>query len=150
MIKYILDGITNAIYEQFGDGYNIHVNPEEQGVDEPCFFVYLMKSDEYEKTMGRYFQHNPFHIVYFPRTEEQAREETGYYEPNNECYEVLRQLLSTLRYITLADGSVVRGTNLSGEVSDKRLSFYVDYDLYVNRRVGGIAMESLIQDPRKV
>ena len=149
MIQQILDGITNAIYNGFGDDYNIYVEPEEQGINEPCFFVSLVRSKEDEKTMGRFLQKNKFHITYFPKTEEQARQETGYYDPNLECYDTLKKLNEILRYVTIEDESVVRGTNLEGEVKEKRLSFYVDYDLYVSRYTQGIAMDSLSQSTRK-
>lgn len=149
MVRNILDGITKAIYNRFGDDYDIYVNAEEQGVNEPCFFVYLVNSSEDEKIMGRYLQKNLFNIIYFPKNEELTRSDTGYYEPNIECYEVLNILNQILRYVELEEGDVIRGTNISGEVSDNRLTFFVNYDLYVNRNSLGDLMEECTVNARE-
>lgn len=149
MTDYITNGITNAIYNEFGDDYNIYVDSQEQGANEPCFFVYLIDSREDEKTMGRYLQKNLYHITYFPKTEEAARAETGYYEPNKECQDVLRKLTEILRYVEISDGSLIRGTELNGQIADSQLSFYVHYDLYLNRSTPGVAMSTLSENIRK-
>lgn len=149
MIDTILSAIATAIYKKFGDEYNVYTNPEEQGVSEPCFFVYLTKSQRAGKIMGRYLQKNLFHIVYFPRTEEQLQREKEFYEPNEECYDVLLKLNEILEFIITEDGNTLRGTSMSGEVSDKHLSFWVNYDLYLQREETLNAMETISQSTRK-
>lgn len=37
MINKVIDGISKAINEEFGDEYNIYTEEIEQGLKEPCF-----------------------------------------------------------------------------------------------------------------
>ena len=39
MINKIIDGISEAIFTEFGDGYDIYTESIEQGLIEPCFSI---------------------------------------------------------------------------------------------------------------
>lgn len=121
MTKHIRDSITNRIYERFGNDYNIEIESKEQGFTTPCFFVQMLETQEIPKPMNRYLLINPVKIVYFPKSE---------YEPLDECYGVQSDLKNILEYITLADGSVLRGTDIRTVIVGKQLHAFVNYDFY--------------------
>jgi hypothetical protein len=124
MTKQIRDAITNRIYEQFGDDYNIEIESKEQGFTTPCFFVQMLETQEIAKPMNRYLLINPVKIVYFPKSE---------YEPMNECYGVQSDIKNILHYITLADGTKLRGTDIRTVVVGKQLHAFVNYDFYATK-----------------
>ena len=124
MTKQIRNAITNRIYEKFGDDYNIEIESKEQGFTTPCFFVQMLETQEIAKPMNRYLLINPVKIVYFPKSE---------YEPMNECYGVQSDLKNILHYITLADGTKLRGTDIRTVVVGKQLHAFVNYDFYATK-----------------
>jgi len=150
MLNEILDGITDALYEEFGDDYNIYIEEEEQSVQEPCFFVNLLETSNFKKIMGRYYSTNSYCITYYPKTEQQAREENVYYDPNVECNTVTDRLTECLEYITLNSGVVLHGTEIKAKVSNKILSFFVDYDCITkNATLGELMQEQKLNQVRK-
>lgn len=69
----------------------------------------------------RSFQQNQFCIQYFPAAG----------EGRPAIYNVLSILLDRMEYITLGDGSLLRGTNRSGREEDGVLNFFVSFDLFL-------------------
>lgn len=121
MIKAITDGISAALYAEFGDAYAIYTEEVEQGLQEPCFFLSCIEPTCREFFGKRYFRENPFCIQYFPADKSGEREE---------CNEVSERLFSALEYITVT-GDLLRGTRMHTAFSDGVLSFFVNYDLFV-------------------
>ena len=39
MINSIIEAISISLNEEFGDGYEIHMEEIKQGLKEPCFFI---------------------------------------------------------------------------------------------------------------
>jgi len=121
MTRDIRNGITNKIYEHFGNDYNIEIESKEQGFTTPCFFVQMLETQEIAKPMNRYLLINPVKIVYFPKSE---------YEPLDECYGVQSDLKNILEYIVLADKSTLRGTDIRTVIDGKQLHVFVNYNFY--------------------
>ena len=42
MINAIIEAISVALNGEFGDSYEIHMEEIEQGLEEPCFFIFLV------------------------------------------------------------------------------------------------------------
>ena len=124
MTKKIRDGITDKIHEFFGDDYNIEIESKEQGFEKPCFFVQMLETQDIPKPMNRYLLINPVKIVYFPKSE---------YEPTDECYGVQSDLKDILHYITLRDGTILRGTDIRTTVDRGQLHAFVNYDFYATK-----------------
>ena len=124
MTKQIRNAITDRIYGHFGDDYNIEIESKEQGFETPCFFVQMLETQEIAKPMNRYLLINPVKIVYFPKSE---------YEPMDECYEVQSDLKDLLHYITLADRTTLRGTDIRTMIVGKQLHAFVNYDFYATK-----------------
>lgn len=42
MINAIIEAISVALNGEFGDSYEIHMEEIEQGLEEPCFFIFCL------------------------------------------------------------------------------------------------------------
>ena len=136
MITTIIEAISVALDGEFGDLYGIHMEEIGQGLKEPCFFISCLNPTSRRFLKGRYFRVSQFCIQYFPETREKRRG----------GYRVAERLLSCLEYIAL-EGDAVMGTRMHYEVLDGVLHFFVDYDMFVDRREGEIpAMGEVSQE----
>ena len=105
------------------DSYNIYTEEVEQGFCEPCFFIQCLSQSEKEKLSERFLAQHSFVISYFPK------------KGNAECWQVQKKLQYLLYYITLEEGSLLRGTNRKGSITEGVLQFFVNYDFPMKYRV---------------
>lgn len=130
MINKIIDGISKAINEEFGDDYEIYTEEIEQGLKEPCFSIVCINPRNNLFRQNKYFRQNKFCIHYFPSSKEKRLE----------CQQVLEKLYLILEYIDIEEvfegvktTNKTMGTEMNGEYSDGVLNFFVNYDMYVNK-----------------
>lgn len=124
MINGILSGITDAIYAEFGDAYEIYTENVEQGLVEPCFLVRCLNPTN-ERYLGRRrYLTNQFAIQYFPYTD----------KPRQEINDVIERLTVCLEWISVADG-LVAGSNRESNISDNVLTFTVNYNFFAYQKV---------------
>ena len=130
MINKIIDGISKAINEEFGDDYKIYTEEIEQGLTEPCFSIVSLKPTNNLFRQNKYFRQYPFCIHYFPSSNEKKLE----------CQKVLERLYLSMEYIEIEEIfegnktiSKTMGTEMNGEYDDGVLHFFVNYDMYVNK-----------------
>lgn len=130
MINKIIDGISKAINEEFGDDYEIYTEEIEQGLKEPCFSIVCINPTNNLFRQNKYFRQNKFCIHYFPSSKEKRLE----------CQQVLEKLYLILEYIDIEEVfesvktiNKTMGTEMNGEYSDGVLNFFVNYDMYVNK-----------------
>lgn len=119
MINKIINGICLALSSNFGEEREIYTEAVEQGLEDGSFFVLCLNPTNSRFLGERYYRTNQFCIHYFPQTD----------NPNSECLEVLEELYDTLELIDV-DGDLVRGTNMSSEMTDGVLQFFVNYDFF--------------------
>ena len=119
-IKELLDAIAEALFQEFGSGYDIYTDKVEQGLTEPCFLIRCLNPTKNRHLGLRYKRTNQFSVQYFPSTA----------EPNEECVSVLERLFECLEDVILS-GTPVHGTELHGEITDGILTFMVNYDGFV-------------------
>ena len=74
MINKITDAISEAIYDEFGDGHEIYTEEVEQGLQEPCFAIIPLNLTNDLYRNKRYYRKNPFCIHYFPSTNDKRNE----------------------------------------------------------------------------
>lgn len=117
MVKAIIDGISNALYENF-KGVTIYSESVEQGLEEPCFFIKTLNPSEIPLVGVRAFRLVPIDVHYFPDSEKE-----GYAEMES----VASELYAILRRIKLVDGSLIGGWNLNHRIEDGVLHFFVEY-----------------------
>ena len=134
MINSIIEAISISLNEEFGDGYETHMEGIKQGLKEPCFFITCLNPTT-ELFLGkRYFRTNQFCIQYFPETNEKQRE----------CNGVTERMLQCLEYITIyGEDKPIMGTKMKYEVVDGVLNFFVNYDCFIRKTEQQTPMESL-------
>ena len=91
MINAIIEAVSVSLNSEFGDGYEIHMEEIEQGLEEPCFFISCLNPSNDLFLGKRYFRTNPFCIQYFPESREKQRE----------CNSVAERMYGCLEYVTL-------------------------------------------------
>lgn len=134
MINSIIEAISISLNEEFGDGYEIHMEEIKQGLEEPCFFIFCL-NPTFDLFLGkRYFRTNQFCIQYFPKTDEKQRE----------CNGVAERMCQCLEYITIyGEDKPIRGTKMKHETVDGVLNFFVNYDCFIRKIEQQTPMESL-------
>lgn len=136
MINSIIESISISLNDEFGDEYTTYTESVEQGLKEPCFFVFCINPTNRIFLGKRYFRTNQFCLQYFPAHRDRAKEE---------CNAVAERLFSCLEYITVT-GDLVRGTKMKYEVADGVLNFFVNYDMFVYKETASDAMEEILKD----
>lgn len=121
MIQKIVDGIIAAIRTEYDKSFRIYTESVEQGLKEPCFSVFCLKSSDEQKAGSRHNKTYPFNITYFPVSID---------EPRMECLKVMESLYEVLSIIEVTSDKL-RGTNMSGEVVDGVLQFQVTYAFFL-------------------
>ena len=142
IINQIIEGITVAIAEEFGDDFNIYVEQIEQELEEPCFFVHLVTGN-HELFLGKRYQGvHHFDIQYFPSSDSIQRE----------CNDVAERLSGCLEYIILYDDATkqneakpIRGGQMSYNLIDGVLHFNIYYNGFILKKEEQTEMESLLQ-----
>lgn len=132
MINQILESISMALNQEFGDTYTIYMEEVKQGLTEPCFFVFCLNPSCNLYFNKKYFRENLFCIQYIPATE----------EVKEECNAVAERMLGCLEVLS-AEKDKFRGSRMNFEVVDNVLNFYVNYNFFVYRLEGKEMMDSI-------
>lgn len=133
MINSIIQGISIALNNEFGDNYEIHTEELRQGLKEPCFFVSCINPTNELFLNRRYYRKNQFAVQYFPFNVLQNK---------RECNDIAERLYLCLEWIT-ADNNLTMGTQMHAEIVDGILNFFVNYDMFVYKVVENVPMEEL-------
>ena len=131
-IKEIIDAIAEALFQEFGSGYEIYTEQVEQGLTEPCFLIRCLNPTK-NVYLGRcYKRTNQFSIQYIPSMAEA-------YE---ECNSVMERLFECLENVILSE-KPIHGKELQGQITDGILNFTVNYDGFVLKEEEQVIMEDL-------
>ncbi len=127
MCREVLDAVVRRLTEMFPeeDGYVIFTNTVETQFLNPVFLVGFNQISEKSYPGGRYLRSNGMHIRYFPGKKTQ---------PNGEIEQVSEMLLKGLEYVTLEEGSLLRGTDRVIKIEDGILDFKVNYNMFLYRQ----------------
>ena len=132
MIKKVIDGICIALSSKFGEECEIYTESIKQGLEGGSFSIVCLNPTNTQFLGKRYFRTNQFCIHYFPKTN----------EPNAECLEVLEHLHDALETIEV-DSESIRGTNMTSEMDEGVLHFFVNYNFFTIRKTDETFMEHL-------
>ena len=132
-VNMIIEAIAAALNGEFGEEYTVYAEDVKQGLSEPCFFISCINPASSLFLGKRYFRENLFCIQYFPRR--QGRERA-------ECNETAERLFKCLEYLEVS-GRFVKGTGMKYEVADGILNFFVNYDIYIQKKETLPAMEEV-------
>ena len=133
MLSEIIKGLSMALNAAFGDEYEIYQNDVEQGLQEPCFFIAVLKPEIDPLPGNREIRRYPFDVQYFPPSP----------GDNAGMLSAAERMTEVLRILGLPDGDLLRGTGMSYEIVDNVLHFFVNYNLSAARPVSAAAMETL-------
>ncbi len=129
MINKIITGISQTLDAEFNseenEEYTIYTEGIEQGLENPCFFIFSLKPSSKQLVGNRYERKYPFDIHYFPKDKDNY---------NNEINEVTERLFTALEYISVDDG-LIRGTNMNAETVDNVLHFFIDFNMIVKKEI---------------
>lgn len=134
MINKIVDGISNALNQEFGDEYEIYQNNVMQGLDEPCFFIAALEPSKDQLLQNRFLQRNPFDVHYFPKR----------WDDNREMQEVAERMLDCLEWIIPEEP--IHGTEIRWQIEDGVLHFFVSYNVVRNRMIQKDLMQEITQN----
>lgn len=146
MINELIEDISVALNEAFGDGYEIYMEEIGQDLTEPCFFIQCLNPSNGLFRGRRYFGRYQFCIQYFPGDHSNR---------NRECYRMIDQLEGCLEYINTDDG-LIRGTQMHGEVADGMLHYFVNYDCFTYKQeedvpaMGELALEITVKEAGRI
>lgn len=143
MVNQIYTAIAKKLEELFDEPL-IYFDPLPQTFNGPCFWVRLLKAEQNQLLYNRYKVNLDFDIMMYPSNDEEFTEEL-----NSVCTElngVGTELLHGIEYIVTEDGNCLRGTNISYEVQDGVLHFFISYILFtIVPYDRGVKMNKLIQ-----
>lgn len=109
MIKSVMDAITDAIYQEFGDGYQVDTKEVTQGLTEPCFLIKPLRATDRPFRGERRALTNTFSIHYFAENREDRSECLQMFTRINDCLECVEMnghpiMASELEMDTIDDG----------------------------------------------
>ena len=116
----IIKGISSTIKKEF-PSMEIKVNEIQQGFNNPCFFIKMLKLDEKQIIGERYFRRYFFDVRFHPDENKKSQSVWG----------VADKLQDILELITTPEGHLIRGTDRNAEVEDNVLHYFVSYNMFV-------------------
>lgn len=119
----IVIGISQKLYETFGEDYTIYSENVDQNFQEPCFFIKHISGSLDELVGDRWFETNSFVIHYFPKIEFN----------NEEINDVIPKLYDCLEYITVNDG-LLKGVRRNYKIVEGVLEFFIEYNYTLVKR----------------
>ena len=129
VVEEVIYGIASKIAELFKNEegnckYPIYKNSEEQGTDNPCFFIKCLNGEE-KREIGltdRFYQDIlNFDII-------------GYtLDGDTSILHDMMDTLYELEYIEISDGTLLRAMKLHPEIEDGVLHFYIDYKIFIKK-----------------
>lgn len=118
MIDDIITAMATTIAGLYPD-CTIYTEPVEQGLVEPAFYIHCIDVDQSDLIAKRFRHSLPFEVVYFP------------FNGLADINATLPELLVNLALIELADGTKIRGHEISGKPIDGEGHLFVTYDIVV-------------------
>lgn len=76
MINSLTEGISMALNKEFGDDCTVFAEPVEQGLKEPCFFVFCISPVSRPFMGKRYLRTHKMCVQYFPEDTDRKYEES--------------------------------------------------------------------------
>ena len=131
-IEAITSAVSTAVYNAFGDDYEIYTDRVTQGLHEPCFLVSCLSGTRGVDLGRRYSRTAQFSVQYFPRVEGDSAE-------INSAMEKLLEALETIE----TDGRLLHGKDITGTPHDGMLTVTASYDGFVLREETLPDMDSL-------
>lgn len=131
-IGAITSAVSTAVYNAFGDGYEIYTDKVTQGLREPCFLIRCLNGAKNVDLGRRYKRETQISVQYFPKVEGDSAE----------INDVLERLLEALETIEV-DGRLLHGKDITGTPHDGMLTVTASYDGFVLHEEEQTEMQSV-------
>lgn len=132
----IVTGISQKLDSEFGETYTIYSEGIKQDLEEPCFFIDVLASNQ-EKQMRRAYKKTiDFDIHYFSDKEDNI---------NSDCLEIADKLYQALEYIEVY-GQKYRALKMKHEVVDNVLHFMLQFNYNILEIIKCAKMKTLEVD----
>jgi len=122
-INRIIEGLGAKLHAL--TGYPVYVDFKKNHVQFPCFHLKLLDQSSSHVLGDRHMQEHRFDIWYILNDADEVT------DSRKEIHEMAEALFMALEYITLEDGTQVRGEEMSYRVTDGILHFFVAYNVFV-------------------
>ena len=133
MITKFLNGVITGLHTEFGDGYQYRIEDTEQNFKKPAFRVDILNPTIRSNHPKKYERTFPLVIHYFT-----DKPETN--SANKDCYAVAERIMDAIEYITV-DSSLFRGEEISFELVEGVLQFFITYSTEVIKQEELVMME---------
>lgn len=119
MTNVVINSITKTLYSIFGTDYSYYKEEINQDVNYPCFVVQPLEPTIRSTNRYRYIETVPLVIYYFGEKNDPDNHE--------KCYDISNKLWQNLQYLELDSDNFIRGYNVSWEINEGVLQFYITY-----------------------
>lgn len=124
MINSVLDGLTTALYEQFGSQYYYYVEDVKQNLMLPCFTVDVLNPLNRSRNSYMYDRTVPCVIHCFTDNTVTTK---------HELYATGELVCDAVEYITV-EGRLIRGQDMSVQLADNNvLQVFVTYRFWTEK-----------------
>lgn len=136
VINEIVKGLAKKIHTR--TGHPVYVDMKKNNVRFPCFYLKQLEQSQELELDRRYMQKHSFDIWFMPNADDELT------DIMTEAHGLAETFYTELEYISLVDGSLIRGTDMHYRITDGALHFFVSYDVFIlkEREKAGI-MQSL-------
>jgi len=122
-INRIIEGLATRLHAL--TDYPVYVDMKKNHVRFPCFRIKPLDQTSEHVVGNRYVQEHRFDIWFILNDADEVT------DSRKEIHEMAEALFMALEYITLEDGTQVRGEEMSYRVTDGILHFFVAYNVFV-------------------
>lgn len=123
IINGVIKGLSTKLHKL--TGYPVYVDMKKNNVTFPCFYLKQLDQSQELSAGNRYWQEHSFDIWFMPNAADEVS------DVRKEIHEMAEAFFIELEYITLSDGSVIRGTDMHYRTTDGALHFFISYNLFI-------------------
>lgn len=123
IINEVIKGISSKLHKL--TKYPVYVDVKKNHVVFPCFYLKQLDQSQELSVGNRYWQEHRFDIWFMPNAADEVS------DVREEIHKMAEAFFVELEYITLSDGSVIRGTDMHYHTTDGALHFFVSYNLFI-------------------
>lgn len=123
IINEVIKGISSKLHKL--TKYSVYVDVKKNHVRFPCFYLKQLDQSQELSVGNRYWQEHSFDIWFMPNAADEVS------DVREEIHKMAEAFFAELEYITLSDGSVVRGTDMHYRTTDGALHFFISYNLFI-------------------
>lgn len=132
MLKELMEAVAAKLKEGFGETCVVYYNEAPPEAEGPCFIILPRKAVRTPRLGRRYYQSCPLDIQFIPGQEDKGAR----------LMTVAEQMMELLLLLTTEGGERFLGRDMSFEVQQGILHFYVSYNFFLLRPEEKETMES--------